>query len=422
MSGRISMALSLTLLLTALGWSSPAAARQPDESIPSTFQVFDCPEDYAGDDYLTDCSPADADSWFITATDTHPTEPTATTATDGNGVIAFATLPGPTQFDLAVPAATTLYYACFDGNGAFTRDGTERTIEVTLAEGDALSCRWYITPTGGTDARDTDPLPAPGSDDDPADASVGIQTFDCPEAYDGGDYAADCDPTERPVGIAINDGYEFDEATLIQDRAGDDGRAGFVDLFGGQHYLTVADLTETTTIYWTCFTLDGEAERFDQDGFHNRIRFFLNTSAGYSCRIYLTANGPATPKPGTPGTVTISVLSCPESYRGPDWTAQCTRAVNGNHVGVSGSPIDSDTYGLEIYEGVATFRNVEPGRIAPGTDIPGHATEQRSACMIGAGPVDDALIDDTSSNGTITLAEGQGATCVIYLTPLSLRA
>ncbi len=419
MSSRISLALSLTLLLVALGWTAPSAARQPDESIPSTFQILICPEDYAGDAYLKDCSPADAGDWSITVTDTHPTEPTATTATDGNGVVTFATLPGPTRFDLDVPAGTTLYYACFDGAGTFTRDGSERTIEVSLAEGDALSCRWYITPTSGTDEPTTEPVPR--SEDDPADGSVGIQVFDCPEGYDGDDYAEACEPTERPVGVTLNDGYEFDEATLIRDQAGDDGRAGFVDLFGGQYYLTVEDLSETSTIYWDCFTLDGDAEQFDQDGLHNRVRFFLDTSADYSCRIYLTANGPATPEPGTPGTVTVFVLSCPEGYRGPDWAVRCTREVDSNHVGASGSPIDPETDSLEIYEGVATFRDVEPGRIRPGTDIPGHATEQRSACVIGPGPVDDALIDDSSSNGTITLAEGEGATCVIYLTPISLR-
>ena len=432
MSSRTTIALSLTLLLTALGWSSPAAARQPDESIPSTFQVFDCPADYAGDDYLADCSPAGDGDWSITVTDTHPTEPTATTTTDANGVISFATLPGPTQFDLAVPAATSLYYACFDGAGAFIRDGTERTVAVTLAEGDALSCRWYITPTGGTDGRDTDPLAAPGSADDPADASVAIQVFDCPEAYDGGDYAMDCAPTERPVGVSINDGYEFDEATLIRDEAGDEGRAGFVDLFGGQYYGAVEDLSETSTIYWTCFMLDGDAEQFDQDGYHNRIRFFLDISTDYTCRIYLTANGPVAPDPGTAGTVTVSVLSCPESYRGPDWTEQCTSPVDGNRVAISGYPGSrGGPNGQEIFEGTAVFQNVSPGTYTPRTDIPGHATNQWSACVVGAGPVDEGLInpagvEDPSSlpqsDPGITLADGQGATCVIYIVPLSFRA
>ena len=415
--------LLLALLLPVLSGAGPAVAQPIDESIPSAFQVFSCPEDYTGDDYLGDCSPVGAGAFFIMAMDTSPTEPMATTGTDASGEITFATLPGPTVFALQVPAETTVYYACFDGAGTYLRDGAENTVEVSLAEGDALSCRWYITPSGGVGA------PSSGSpptlvEEDPADASVGVQVFDCPEGYDGGEYADDCAPTQRPVGLTINDGYEFDDATVIADRAGDEGRAGFVDLLRGQYYLAVEDLTETSTIYWSCFDLEGGAERFDQDGYHNRIRFYLDSSAGYACRIYLTANGPETPEPGTAGTVTVNVLGCPESYDGPDWSTECTVPIDGPRVAITGYPssgVDGPR-GLEIYEGVAVFQDVSPGTYGPATDVRARQTNQPSACVIGSGPVDDALIQDASSNGTVTIAEGEGATCVVYIVPLSFRA
>ncbi len=424
MSQRTLAALSLSLLLAltliGIGPAVTRAAQQPDENIPSSFQVYACPDGYSGNDYLDDCSPTGAGDFLITATDTSPTEPSATTATGADGYVEFATFPGPTSWSLNAGGAFDYYFSCFDGNGVYLFDGSSDLIQASLNEGDALACRWYVTPnrngppTGGDE----------GVPPDPEDASVGVQIFDCPEGYDSAQYADDCAPTTRPVGVSINDGYEYDDATVIHDQAGDDGRAGFVDLQRGQYYLAVKDLSGTTTIYWTCFDLDGSKERFDRDGYHNRVRFYLDVSAGYSCRIYLTPNGPETPAPGTAGTVTVDVLGCPESYDGPDWSAECTGRIDSNRVAITGYPSQAEgaPNGLEIFQGSVTFEDVEPGTYAPSTDIPGHATVQRSACVIGAGPIDDARIGDPSTNGGVTLADGEGATCVIYITPISLRA
>lgn len=579
--GWLSVFAALSLLVTTLAWTGPSAAGQVDESIPSEFQVFTCPEDYAGSDYLGDCTPAGAGDYSITVTDTSPTEPNATTATDADGFVSFATFAGPTTWSLNDGGPSDYYFSCFEGNGVYLFDGSSDLIRTTLNEGDALSCRWYITPSGGsegpiptvapsegtgsavtiqvltcpdyynrTDFREDctpglgdasdgylidvatnevfdgrpdergvteltgipartyflgvgvfrqynevylscfdvtsgseeflfdetitvatlfatppnnlitigagrnyscryyvipggtspdrptldAPLPStePSRSQDPADGSVGVQIFDCPEGYAAAKYADDCAQTTRPVNVTINDGYEFDVATVIRDQAGDDGRAGFVDLEGGQYYLAVEELSDTTTIYWSCFDLDGGTERFDRDGYHNRIRLYLDPSADYSCRIYLTANGPQTPAPGTAGTVTVNVLSCPESYDGPDWAAQCTNPIDGNRVAITGYPSQGpgSPNGMEIYQGTAIFQDVAPGTYAPLTDIPGHNSVQRSTCIIGAGPIDDALIADSSSidrssgtgNGQFDLAAGEGATCVVYITPVSFRA
>ncbi len=433
MSLRIPIALSLSLLLalTLVGAGPVAtrAAQQPDESIPSDFQVYVCPEGYSGLDYLDDCSPAGAGDFSITATDTSPTEPSATTATDADGYVEFATFPGPTSWSLNAGGAFDYYFSCFDGNGVYLFDGASDLIQASLNGGDALACRWYVTPNG----TDTSPRGDDGVPRDPADASVGVQLFDCPEGYDGDQYADDCAPTTRPVGVSINDGYEYDEATMIYDQAGDDGRAGFVDLQRGQYYLAIEDLSETTTINHDCTdvtegSLSEGNEIYGSRGIHNRIRFNLNASGDASCQIFLTANGPVPPEPGTPGTVTLSVFFCPESYRGPDWSTACTDPIDSNYAFLidPADPENSDfgdpAAGVEIFEGTAIFEDVPADERSVATGIPGHSTEQRSACVIGAGPIDDGLIDDNSTNRRVTLAEGEGATCVVYITPISLRA
>lgn len=564
------LAAAFALLLALLVTGQPAAAQQPDESILTEFQVFTCPVGYAGDDYLADCAPAGPGDYAITVTDTSPTEPTATTETAAGGAIQFATFPGATSYDLTGADDATTYYACFDGTGTFLFDGTGRRIETTLADGDALSCRWYITPAEGSEVADetgstvtiqvltcpdyydgsayrddctpglndasdghlidatandvvngsnvidgtpddqgvttlidvapgsyflgvgvfrqywevylscfditsgdevflfdeiltvatlfatppnnlitvevgrdyscryyvipggTSPdrpdIPAssgpqPSTVGDSVDATVGVQIFDCPEGYAGDTYLDDCAPTDRPVGVTLNDGIDFVEATVIRDETGDDGRAGFVELQRGQYHLTIEDLSPTTTIYHTCFDVSDGSERYVGDGEHNRIRFFLDPSDDLLCRIYLTANGPEPPAAGTPGSVTLSVLFCAEGYDGPDWSVACTSPSDGMDAYLLGGDLDepSETAGHEIFEGVAVFRDVPAGGYAVTTSIPGHGTIQRGACVPGSGPVPDDIVGNDRDT-SITVHDDEGATCVIYVTPISFRA
>lgn len=435
--GPTRLLLGLALLVGSLVPMASAVSAQDDGGSSVTIQLWECPPGYDGTDYLVDCQPGTEEAGDVYLHNLDLDDLTDA-YTDDAGYARFDLMaPGPYVVGAGVfRSAWSVYLACFDvtsGSEVFLFDATI-TVETMnmdpppgLLETDSArdySCRYYITPGGSMGS----PSPSTGSTipADPANASVGVQIFDCPEGYDNAQYAEDCAPTTRPVGVTLNDGYIFDEGTVISGQAGDEGRAGFVDLQRGQYYLAIEDLSETTTIYWTCFDLEGSAERFDRDGYHNRVRFYLDVSADYSCRIYLTANGPETPAPGTAGTVTVDVLLCPESYDGPNWSAECTVPVDGNQVAITGYPSQAEgaPNGLEIFEGSATFENVAPGTYAPLTDIPGHSTVQRSACVIGAGPVDDALIliDESSTDGQVTLAEGEGAICVVYITPLSFRA
>lgn len=428
--------LALVLLLgSLLSGGTVVRAAQAGDGATIEIQLWECPPGYSGNDYLTDCTPGTDEAEDADLIDTATGDAYAQ-GIDAEGRALLTDLPGGTYTLEAddFQSYWIVYLACFDttsGAEDFLFDAriTAETIDadtpnntIELEAGRSYACRYYITLAGI--GADQGAEPGPSIPEDPADASVGVLVFDCPEGYDGGAYAEDCAPTGRPVGVTINDGYQFDEATVIRDQAGDEGRGGFIELLRGQYYLTVEDLSETSTIYWSCFDLEDDAERFDQDGYHNRIRFYLDTSASYSCRIYLTANGPETPAPGTAGTVTVSVLICPEGHDGADWAAECRAPIDSNRVAITGYPsyAAGAPRGLEIYEGMAVFQDVPPGTYAPATDIPGHATEQRSACVVGAGPIDDALIDDESSNHSVTIAEGEGATCVVYITPLSFRA
>ncbi|HEV2526978.1 MAG TPA: hypothetical protein VGT61_00790 [Thermomicrobiales bacterium] len=429
MTRKMIVGLLLTLLLVLpLGvGSAPRAGAQLEESITSTFQVYECPENYEGLDYLDDCSPVGAGDYAITVTDTHPTEPEATTETDADGFVSFATVPGDTTWSLRLNETGAYYFSCFDGDGVYLFDGRQPQIHLDVSEGDVLSCRWYVTPlTSGTSSIDLD--------NDPADATVGVQVFDCPEGFDPSadvltDYRQGCDPTERPVGVTLNDGHEMDEATMTHDQAGDDGRAGFVNLLSGAYFLAIEDLSTTTGIFHACTDvtqggfLNGR-EIYGTRGTHNRIRLSLAASDDVSCEIFLTSNAPATPEAGSEGTVTLSVMGCPLSFEGPDWTASCNSPIDfgyafmfdpANPEGFTGDPAD----GVELFEGVAVFQDVPPGEFRVTTGIPGHGAEFHAGCVMGAGPVPD---DQIAMDGNmVSLNEGEGASCVIYVTPLDLR-
>ena len=120
----------------------------------AAFQVFQCPVEYAGDDYLSDCDPVD------------PAEPVNVLLNEGEDFDFDAALTGTTgnegqtQFEALDPGTylATLYLservntfslACFDvtsGSEEFLFDSTGVQFTVDLAAGGLLSCRWYVIP------------------------------------------------------------------------------------------------------------------------------------------------------------------------------------------------------------------------------------------------------------------------------------
>ncbi len=253
--------------------------------IPSSFQVYLCPTDYTGTDYLTDCAPGGAGDFAITVTDTDPVNPTVTTETDAEGFIEFGTVPGPANFVLEVPGDfARFYYACFDGAGVFQFDGTSNVIDVTLVAGDELACRWYVTPE---DASGNPPSPSPS--ESAQGTTADFQVFICPSEYTGDDFLSDCAPTETGIGILIAEGTTFDPDNVIaQGETGANGEVSFTGLVVKEYSAALEVPGDFARFYYACFDVTSGSESFLFDGDANLLPFgFAEDGAAISCRWYV---------------------------------------------------------------------------------------------------------------------------------------
>lgn len=323
------LTMLFALLLTGLAWTDPVALTQVDESVPSQFQVFTCPPGYAGDDYPDDCAPAGQGEYAITAGDESPTEPTATTETDPEGRVTFATVPGTVSFTLEVPPGTTTYLACFDGDGTFLFDSDVNVVGTPLREGDALSCRWYVTPSAGTGAA----VPTATVTQESGSA-VTIQVLTCPDYYDGSAFREDCTPGLNDA----SDGYLIGATNddVIDGDPDDQGVTELTGIAAGTYSLGVGVFRQYREVYLTCFdvTTGDEVFLFDEiitvaSLYATPPNNLITVEAGrdYSCRYYVIPGGTspdasmaepsAEPQPSTAddpadATVGVQVFDCPE--------------------------------------------------------------------------------------------------------------
>ena len=280
--------LPLALFAALLPAPVQAGLTQDAPRIPSEFQVYTCPTDYAGTDYLTDCTPGGAGDYSITVTDTEAGNPTATTPTDADGFILFGTVPGPATFALDVPGDfASFYYACFDDAGIFQFDGTGNVIETELAAGDARSCRWYVIAEDASGASPSASASASPSAPIEGTATVDIQVFDCPVAYSGDEYLTDCAPIVDPVDVLLSPTVPFDENDFERAPTGDEGRAAFVDLPASDYSVAVDIPGEFANFYVACFDVTSGSEVFLFDGDTNTVSFDLSDGSGISCRFYV---------------------------------------------------------------------------------------------------------------------------------------
>ena len=279
------LALPFAMLAALIPASAAmAGAVQDPPRIPSTFQVYICPTDYAGTDYLTDCDVSGAGDFSITVTDPEAGNPTATTPTDADGNILFGTVPGPATFALEVPGDfASFYYACFDGAGVFQFDGSSNVIETELAAGDELSCRWYVIPE---DASGASPSASPSAPVD-GTATVDIQVYDCPVAYVGEDYLTDCTPTDTPTGVLLSPTVPFDYEDAERVEIAAAGRAGFAELDAGDYSVALDVPGEFADFYVACFDVTSGSEEFLFDGDTNTVSFDLSDDSGIACRFYV---------------------------------------------------------------------------------------------------------------------------------------
>ena len=138
------MALPLALIAALLPTARPASAAQ-QSGTALTWQVYTCPTDYAGTDYLADCTPGGA-SYDISLTDTSGTV-VQQGSTDASGSVTFTGLAGDITSTLGVPGDFAHFYlACFDttsGSEVFLFDGTGNQVTETFSgdAGSSVSCR-----------------------------------------------------------------------------------------------------------------------------------------------------------------------------------------------------------------------------------------------------------------------------------------
>ena len=310
------LALPLALLAALVPAAHRPAAAQDAARNASEFQVYSCPTDYAGTDYLTDCSPAGAGDFSITVTDTEAANPTATTPTDADGFILFGTVPGPASFALEVPGDfASFYYSCFDGAGVFQFDGSSNGFDTELSAGDQLSCRWYVIPE---DASGASPSASPSAPP-VGTATVDAQVFTCPVEYAGTEYLTDCTPTEDPIGVLLSPSLPFDYDDATSTETGPEGRAAFTALVAGDYGLAVDVPGEFANFYVACFDVTSGSEVFLLDGDTNTAGFALADGAGISCRFYVIpenlSGGSASPS--APASVAPSVAPSVASSNTP---------------------------------------------------------------------------------------------------------
>ncbi len=275
-------AVAMPLALVAAFIAATPIAAQPSGS-SLALQVWTCPAGYEGEDYLTDCTPG-PDGYDVNVVSGDYDQ---IAASDDNGDIAFAGIPaGQTTASLNVLGETAgFYYSCFDvtsGTEEYLFDGVANAISYDAVDGTAISCRWYVTP-----AATGSPSPAPS--DDTFGASAEFRVFDCPVAYDGDDYLADCAPTsdENPVEVLLSGGPELDPDTALSGTTDADGYVTFLGLDAGTWtaYLNIPG--EFATFYLACFDATGGGETFLYDAGTNLTTFELAEDATISCRWYI---------------------------------------------------------------------------------------------------------------------------------------
>ncbi len=309
--------LPLALLAAMMPAPAQAGLTQDAPRIPSEFQVYLCPADYAGTDYLTDCAPGSAGDFSITVTDTEAGNPTATTPTDAEGFILFGTVPGPATFALEVPGDfASFYYACFDDAGVFQFDGTGNVIETELAAGDARSCRWYVIPedASGASPSASPSVPAQGT------ASADFQVYTCPVAYGGSDYLTDCEPIVDPVDVLLSPTVPFDGNDFEQAATGDEGRVAFTELPAGDYSVALDVPGEFANFYVACFDVTSGSEVFLFDGDTNTVSFDLADDSGIACRFYVIPENlsgeSASPSASAPVAPSVAPTPSPRSSAG----------------------------------------------------------------------------------------------------------
>lgn len=424
------VAFVLALITAALPAPGASAGNVSEEGSALTYQVYVCPIDYTGTEYLADCT-AGPDPIGLTLYG-NAGQIDRSGATDENGFLTFVNIPaGTVTASLDVPGDfARFYYACFaldpaSGNQIFQFDGTGNQLTQTPsgAPGSALLCRWYVTPEsqGG---------PSP----DPAGTGTAqVQVYICPTYYAGDDFLTDCAPsTTFAIPVDLNPGTTYDPANTVTSYTDATGTAAFYGLDAGDYTLAVGVPGDFASFYYACFDTTSGSESYLFDGDLNLITFGLADGGDFSCRFYVIPEDGRGPSPAPSqtepdpdiGSIDIQVYVCPVGYAGDEYLSDCSPTVTPIGVLLSPSvPFDSDDFfaAETVAEGRVWFNGLEADGYSVAIDVPGDFADFYHACFDVTSGSEVFLFAGDLNTASFDLADIFAVSCRFYVIPEDLR-
>jgi hypothetical protein len=279
---RLFAALALTLaLVAAMAPGFGQSARAGTAAVGSiTTQTYTCPDNYTGNEYLTDCTPGAP----YQVTVGYPNGDRLTDTSGGDGFATFAgTVEG--QYDITVEESVDtnrFYFACFDGADIFQFDGASRNVAFDLTAGDSLFCRFYVTPLVTVD-----PSPSAAPSVAPQAAGFTVQARICPEGVEltPAELLAECDGIDDVL-VEINPGESYDAGNVTSNVTSGGGFAGF-DVTEGTWTVALGVPGDFASFYFACFDTTYGTEVFVKDGTSNITTLTFEGGTDTLCRWYI---------------------------------------------------------------------------------------------------------------------------------------
>ncbi len=410
---RLLAVLAMTAALFAAFLPAMPAAAGVGETPTAdlTFQVYTCPDDYAGEDYLTDCFAGPEGYELLVTEDTDSADGPGGQAgvtgfTDADGFSSLNYPAGPTRTVLQLSRETNSFYlACFDttsGSEVFLLDGADNGLSLDTAGGESFSCRWYVIPSSAGE-------PAPTT------ALGTFQVYDCELDYTGDADAAGCFAAPQGIPVRINgDGGNYVQNT----QTSQSGMAHDSTIPPGEITVTL-DIDETvygrdtTGFEVECF--DASSGTAESLGTTNVGTFDLAVVAGgsYACDFYVTPYA----EPAA-AAAQFQVFSCPALYEGDTYLNDC------DPVGVDvllspGTEFDPDSAiaGTAIDDSTTGFGPLDPGSYSAFLNASERVNSFYYACFDTSSGSEVFLFDGEASYLTADIAAGGLLSCRWYIVP-----
>jgi hypothetical protein len=392
----------LALFAAAAPALGPSASAQEDVAAagPVTVQSWVCPLDYAGTDYLDDCTLGGPFGVRLT----NPAGTTLTAETTNAGDVSFAGgAAGAYSLGTSLlgEGRASFYYACFDSADVFRFDGSGSVIDFSLAEGDSLFCRVYVTFL---------------SFDEPAPASGEFRVYSCPVDYAGDSFLTAC--ANAPSGDRFRvfaDGGSYD-VSVVTDA---NGVAAFSELPTGEISvsLDIETVDGATGVDFFCYNDLPGSESFLGQGNTPNVELSIDPGLFYFCEFYVTPLSSSV----VPANATFQVFTCPVEYAGDDYLTDCAPVDPSAPVDILLSPgaelnLDLALTATTGAEGRTLFEALDPGTYSAAIDVSERVNTFYYACFVA----EEFLFDGESVQFTADIAAGSLLSCRWYIIPFDL--